>query len=448
MATQRWVAISHLRAHMIERWYVFLFLGARTSASSYPHSGTRLERVTDFTGHAPGGREYRRLLIGLFFGGVATFAQLYATQAVLPAIARDVPTTPSAAALTVSASTLGLAVAVIPWSIVADRFGRVPAMTIGLIAATILGGVTPLAHDLGILLALRLLEGVALGAVPAVALAYLSEEIDARYVAAAAGSYIAGTTVGGLSGRVVSGWVAEAVGWRWGVASVVLLCVISAVLFLTLVPASRGFVPGRLRATPGPSVRRRLWFTLRSPVQLALYAQGFLLMGAFVAVYNYLGFHLIAPPFSLAPAVVTPLFLAYLAGTLSSPRAGALAVRHGRLPVLLVCSTVMAAGAALMFVPAVVSVVVGLVAFTAGFFGAHAVASGWTPVAAHPEARAQASSLYYLGYYAGSSLFGWALGVVFGTAGWGWFLGAVMAMCALAMALAVGALRPWSSPAR
>jgi carbonic anhydrase/acetyltransferase-like protein (isoleucine patch superfamily) len=27
MATQRWVAISHLRAHMIERWYVFLFLG-------------------------------------------------------------------------------------------------------------------------------------------------------------------------------------------------------------------------------------------------------------------------------------------------------------------------------------------------------------------------------------------------------------------------------------
>jgi predicted MFS family arabinose efflux permease len=404
--------------------------------------------VTDFIGHVPGGREYRRLLIGLFFGGVATFAQLYATQAVLPAIAADVPTTPSAAALTVSASTLGLAVAVIPWSIVADRVGRVPAMTIGLIAATIFGAVTPLAHDLGLLLTLRLLEGVALGAVPAVALAYLSEEVDARYVAAAAGSYIAGTTVGGLSGRVVSGWVAEAIGWRWGVASVVLFCVIAAILFLTLVPASRGFVPGRLRTTPGPSVRRRLWINLRSPAQLALYAQGFLLMGAFVAVYNYLGFHLIAPPFALAPTVVTLLFLAYLAGTVSSPRAGALAVRYGRLPVLLVCSVVMATGAALMFVPAVITVVVGLVAFTAGFFGAHAVASGWTPVAAHPEARAQASSLYYLGYYAGSSLFGWALGIVFGAAGWPWFLGAVLAMCVLAMALALWALRPASSPSQ
>ncbi len=400
--------------------------------------------MSDFSGHLPGSRAYRRLLIGLFFGGVATFAQLYATQAVLPVIAADVGASPSGAALTVSASTLGLAVAVIPWSIVADRVGRVPAMAIGLIVATLLGGITPFAHDLGILLALRLLEGAALGAVPAVALAYLSEEVDARHVAAAAGSYIAGTTVGGLTGRVVSGWVAELAGWRWGVASVVLLCVVAAVLFLALVPAARGFVPGRFRSTPGPSVRRRLWLNLRSPVQLALYAQGFLLMGAFVAVYNYLGFHLSEPPFSLPPVVITLLFLAYLAGTVSSPRAGALAVRHGRLPVLLACAVVMTGGVALMFVPATAAAVVGLVAFTAGFFGAHAVASGWTPVAADPRARAQASSLYYLGYYAGSSVFGWALGLVFGAAGWGWFLGAVLAMCVVAMGLAFAALRPVS----
>ncbi|MGN7188226.1 MFS transporter [Microbacterium enclense] len=400
--------------------------------------------MSDFSGHLPGSRAYRRLLIGLFFGGVATFAQLYATQAVLPVIAADVGAPPSGAALTVSASTLGLAVAVIPWSIVADRVGRVPAMAIGLIVATLLGGITPFAHDLGILLALRLLEGAALGAVPAVALAYLSEEVDARHVAAAAGSYIAGTTVGGLTGRVVSGWVAELAGWRWGVASVVFVCVVATVLFLALVPAARGFVPGRLQSAPGPSVRRRLWLNLRSPVQLALYAQGFLLMGAFVAVYNYLGFHLSEPPFSLPPVVITLLFLAYLAGTVSSPRAGALAIRHGRLPVLLACAGVMTGGVALMFVPATAAAVVGLVAFTAGFFGAHAVASGWTPVAADPRARAQASSLYYLGYYAGSSVFGWALGLVFGAAGWGWFLGAVLAMCVVAMGLAFAALRPVS----
>jgi len=404
--------------------------------------------VSDFSGHVPGSREYRRLLVGLFFGGVATFAQLYATQAVLPAVAEDLGSGPANVALTVSASTLGLATAVIPWSLLADRIGRVPVMAMGLIAATLLGACTPLAHDIVVLLGLRLLEGAALGAVPAVALAYLSEEIAPRHVAAAAGSYIAGTTVGGLTGRIVAGWIGEIAGWRWGVASVVLLCVVAASLFVALVPAARGFVPGRARSERGPSVRGRIMANLRSPVQLALYAQGFLLMGAFVAVYNYLGFHLAGAPFFLTPAVVTLLFLAYLAGAASSPRAGALAVRHGRLPVLGASIGVMAGGAALMFVPILPVVLVGLLAFTAGFFGAHAVASGWTPVAAAPDARAQASSLYYLGYYAGSSVFGWLLGVVFVRAGWGTFVATVLVMCALALTVAISILRSPSAAGR
>jgi len=397
--------------------------------------------MSDFSGHVPGSREYRRLLIGLFFGGVATFAQLYATQAVLPAIASDTGAGPAGAALTVSASTLGLAVTVIPWSLVADRMGRVPVMAVGLIAATVLGTATPFATDISVLLILRLLEGAALGAVPAVALAYLSEEIAPRHVAAAAGAYIAGTTVGGLSGRVFAGWVGELAGWRWGVASVVLLCVVAAVMFMALVPRARGFVPGRARPEKGPSIRRRVGANLRSRTQLALYAQGFLLMGAFVAVYNYLGFHLTAAPFFLAPAVVTLLFLAYLAGTVSSPQAGALAVRYGRLSVLRGSTCVMAGGVVLMFVPTVGTVIIGLLAFTAGFFGAHAVASGWTPVAADPDTRAQGSSLYYLGYYAGSSIFGWALGLVFASAGWVPFLLLVVAMCAAALLLASLVLR-------
>ncbi len=379
--------------------------------------------------------------MGLFFGGVATFAQLYATQAVLPQLASDLRIDPATAALTVSASTLGLAVAVLPWSVVADRVGRVPAMAFGVISATVLGATAPLASDVAVLLTLRLLEGLALGAIPAVALAYLSEEVDVRHVAAAAGSYIAGTTVGGLSGRLVSGPIGEVAGWRWGVASVILLCAVSAVIFLTLVPRARGFVPGRTRTMPGPTVVARVMVNLRAPVQLTLYAQGFLLMGAFVAVYNYLGFHLTAPPFSLAPAVVTLLFIAYLAGTVSSPRAGALAVRIGRYPVLVGSIVITAAGAALMSVPVTVVVVVGLVVFTAGFFAAHAVASGWTPVAAEPQARAQASSLYYLGYYGGSSLFGWLLGLIFTGSGWVWFMVTVIGMCAVAGALARAALR-------
>lgn len=398
-----------------------------------------------FSGHAPGSREYRRLIVGLFFAGIATFAQLYSAQAVLPQISDELAVSPATAALTVSATTLGLALAVIPWSIVADRIGRVPAMATGVLTATVFGLSAPLSGEIVVLLALRFAEGVALGAVPAVALAYLSEEVDARHAAAAAGSYIAGTTVGGLLGRIGSGIVGEVGGWRAGILSVALMCAVAAVLFLWLTPRARGFVPGRLRADRGPGILERLRGPLRSPLQWALYAQGFLLMGAFVAVYNYLGFHLSAEPFGLPVWVVTLLFLAYLAGTVSSPWAGTLASRIGRFPVLLGSIGVMAVGAGLLLAPLTAVVLPGLVLFTAGFFGAHAIASGWTPVAAGPASRAQASSLYYFAYYAGSSLFGWMLGLVFGGASWGWFVAVILAMCAVAALAAVSALRGASS---
>ena len=394
-----------------------------------------------FSGHAPGSREYRRLIIGLFFAGIATFAQLYSAQAVLPQISADLSVGPATAALSVSAATLGLALAVIPWSVVADRVGRVPAMATGVLTATVIGLVAPLSGEITVLLALRFAEGVALGAVPAVALAYLSEEVEGRYAATAAGSYIAGTTVGGLLGRIVSGIVGEVGGWQAGILSVAAFCAAAAVLFLWLTPRARGFVPGRLRADRGPGILERLRAPLRSPLQWALYAQGFLLMGAFVAVYNYLGFHLSAEPFDLPSWLVTLLFLAYLAGTVSSPWVGGLASRIGRFPVLLGSIGVMVIGAGLLLVPVAAVVLLGLLLFTAGFFGAHAVASGWTPVAAGPASRAQASSLYYFAYYAGSSLFGWALGLVFGGVSWSWFVAAVVAMCAAAAVAAWSALR-------
>lgn len=393
-----------------------------------------------FTGHAPGSPLYRRLIAGLFFAGIATFAQLYSTQAVLPQIAADLTISPATAALTVSATTLGLAAAVIPWSIVADRIGRIPAMAIGVIAATVLGLCAPLSGEIGLFLVLRVAEGVALGAVPAVALAYLSEEVRPRYAAAAAGSYIAGTTVGGLLGRIVAGVVGEFSGWRIGIWTVATVCALAAVLFLVLIPRAQGFVPRRFDEQ-GPGIIARLTASLRSPQLLALYAQGFLLMGAFVAVYNYLGFHLSEPPFHLPVWLVTLLFLAYLAGTFSSPWAGSLASRFGRYPVLLVAILATACGALLMLVPSTPLVLGGLLLFTAGFFAAHAVASGWTPVAATAQTRAQASSLYYFGYYAGSSLFGWALGLVFGATSWTWFVLLIVVMCAVSAAIAMLGLR-------
>ncbi|WP_376766142.1 MFS transporter [Arthrobacter mobilis] len=366
-------------------------------------------------GHPKGSKAYRNLLLALLFGGLATFAQLYSVQAVLPGIARDFGVSAADAALSVSAATLGLALAVIPWSWVADRAGRKRAMTWAIAAAVAFGLLLPLAPGFGSMLAVRFAEGAALGGIPGIALVYLNEEVQKLHAAVAAGTYVAGTTIGGLAGRLVAGPVAGVLDWRAGVLAVSMAAAAAAALFVWLAPAPRGFRP--VARGQGPGLAALLLANLRPPRLLGLYAQGFLLMGGFVAVYNYLGFRLEAPPFSLPASLVSLLFLAYLAGTVSSRLGGGLTVRFGRLPVLLASLPVILAGLAATLAPALPVVLAGLVVFTAGFFAAHSVASGWTPRLAE-QGRAQASSLYNFFYYAGSSLLGWAGGLFFGAAGW------------------------------
>ncbi|KPN16553.1 MFS transporter [Arthrobacter sp. Edens01] len=399
-------------------------------------SGPPVAEAVEFSGHRRGSPGYRGVLVGLAAAGMATFAQLYSVQGLLPQLAGDFGVSAATAALSVSAATLGLAVAVIPWSAAADRFGRLPVMRTAIIAAVILGLLVPLATDFSVLLALRFAEGAALGGIPAVALAYLSEEVSPAHAAVAAGTYVSGTTVGGLAGRILAAPLGEYSNWRIGVAAVSLLAAVAAVVFMLSAPKQRGYVPQR-RADGGASLAARLAGNLRSGRQLVLYAQAFLLMGGFVAVYNYLGFRLELAPFNLPQSLASSLFLAYLAGTWSSRIAGRAAGRvpGGRRTVLLAGTGVMAAGLALTLLQSLPAVIIGLVVFTGGFFGAHAVASGWVPVMA-AGGRAQASSLYNLAYYAGSSLLGWLAGFFFQGAGWPGLAGFVLVLLAAAAGLA------------
>ena len=371
----------------------------------------------------------------LFCAGIATFAQLYAPQAVLPEIATGLNVSAASAALVVSAATIGLAIGVIPWSAVADRIGRVRAMSIALAGATTLGLLSPFAPSFDLLLLGRILQGLMLGGVPAIAIAYLSEEVHAQHAASAAGTYIAGTSVGGLTGRLIAGPVSEVTSWHIGVLCVSVLCALAAVLFVVLAPRARHALP-----SGGVGMASLIGVNLRSRRQLALYAQGFLLMGGFVALYNYLGFRLRAAPFHLSQSLVSLVFIAYLAGTWSSPRAGALASRYGRRPVLLASIAIMASGVALTLTGNLVVILAGLIIATGGFFGAHAVASGWTAQAAS-TGTSQASSLYNCFYYAGSSLFGWLGGVFFARAGWSGTAVMTIVLALIAASLAAAVLR-------
>lgn len=383
----------------------------------------------EWEGHPCGSREYKRLVAALLFAGIATFAQLYSVQGILPLIASGLEITPSQSSLAVGLATVGVAVSVLPWSVVADRIGRVKAMSISIVVATILGLVVPLSSSLPVLLSIRFFEGAALGGLPAIAIAYLSEEVHRNHTALAAATYVSGTTLGGLLGRIVAGPVAEVTNWRIGTLTVSILAAVAATLFLILAPAPRRFRAGD---SAGPSLGTRLWANLKEPGMLVLYAQAFLLMGGFVAIYNFLGFRLEGSGFGLPQSLISLIFLAYLSGTVSSRVAGQLAVRHGRVGVLAGSTLLMIAGVGLTISSNLIVILVGLVILTIGFFAAHAIASGWTGQRA-TVGRAQATSLYNLFYYGGSSVVGWLGGVVYQQFGW-------TAMALFVMGLALLAL--------
>lgn len=382
-------------------------------------------------GHYPGSRDYSRILVALLAAGVATFAQLYSPQGILPLISRDFAVSPSSAGLMISVATLGVVVGLLPWSWAADRFGRVRTMTISLVTAGVFALLLPLSPSFEVLIGIRFVEGAALAGLPAIAIAYLHDEVSPRFTAIAAGTYISGTSIGGLLGRLLAVPVTELYGWRWGVASVAAVSIASAAVFILVIPPARGFL-----RTSGAGAALGLVTLLRNGGLLILFAQGFLLMGAFISVYNYLGFRLEAPPFLLAPVLSSLLFLAYLSGTVSSRLVGRLVLRRGRRAALLAALLLMLGGAALTLAPVLLVIVGGLVLLTAGFFAGHSVASEWVGRAA-TTGRAQASSLYNMAYYAGSSAFGWLSGLAFGALGWSGTIAVVLGLCVAAAALAL-----------
>ncbi|MGV9282480.1 MFS transporter [Streptomyces sp. NPDC003730] len=362
----------------------------------------------------PGGPGYRRMSFALFLAGVATFALLYSTQALLPLISGDLGVTASDASWTVAAATGGLAVFVLPMSALSERFGRRTVMTASLAVAVTVGLLVPFAPSLPALVALRAVQGAALAGLPASATAYLAEEVRPRALVTAIGLFVAGNSVGGMSGRVITGWAAQEWGWRVAVGAIGLVAVACAVAFRLLLPAPKHFTPGSLR----PRVLvRTVRDHLADPLLRRLYAIGALFMTVFGGVYTVIGYRLTQAPFSLPQGLIGSIFLVYLVGTVSASTAGRLVGRLGRRGALYLGAGTTAAGLLLSLAPSLPLVLLGLVLITAGFFAGHAVASSAVGKTAR-HGRAQASALYQSAYYVGSSAGSTVGAVAFHSGGW------------------------------
>ncbi|OXY86461.1 MFS transporter [Streptomyces sp. 2R] len=362
----------------------------------------------------PGRPGYRKMSFALFAAGVAAFALLYSPQALLPAISASYGVSAGQASWTVSAATGALALCVLPLSALSERFGRRQMMTASLTVAVLVGMLVPFAPSIGWLIALRAIQGAALAGLPASAMAYLAEEVRPKALIAAIGLFVAGNSIGGMSGRILTGWVAQAWGWRAALAAVGLLAVACAVAFHFLIPRARNFTPGTLNPK---ALAKTVATHLGNPLLVRLYAIGALFMTVFGAVYTVIGYRLVDEPFSLPQGIVGSIFLVYLVGTVSSAAAGRLVARLGRRGALYLAVSTTTAGLLLSLADQLASVLLGLVLITAGFFAGHAVASSSVSRTA-TTGRAQASALYQSAYYLGSSAGGTLGAVAFHAGGW------------------------------
>jgi YNFM family putative membrane transporter len=389
------------------------------------------ERRGVWGGAARPTQSFFRTNLALFSAGLATFALMYAVQPLMPVFSTAFHVSPAASSLTLSLTTLPLALSMLGASALADRHGRKPVMVASLLASATLSTACAAAPGLPALLVLRALMGISLGGLPSIAMTYVAEEMAPAAVGLAMGLFIGGSAIGGMSGRLLAGLLAAHVNWRVALAAIGGEGFTCALLLARFLPAGRVTTRQSIALR---SLGRAAAGHLRTPIMRRLFGQGFLLMGSFVTIYNYVAYRLLAPPYALNPDHVSLIFSVYLVGVVTSSVMGHAALRRGRRRILLLNIALMLAGVALTLPAWLPALVLGIAIFTAGFFGAHSVASAWVGAAARQD-RAQASALYLLAYYIGGSLAGTLAGLLWPHAGWPAIAAFVAAMLTLAAIL-------------
>ena len=376
----------------------------------------------------------QRVAIGALAVGVAVMSGIYAPQPLLAEIAREFSRSAFEANLVVSTTTLGIALGVFPMAAMAARFGRGRSVAAGLALATLLTALTATVSGWEMLVVIRFLAGIASSAVLVAAIAWTTAVVDRAAAARVAAMYVAGTTAGGILGRVLSGVVADAFGWRWGLLAVDAALLGAAVVGLALI--ARAARRPALHASPAsPPVA----FGSR-PLRWRLYALGGLGTAVFVGLFNALTFRMTEPPFSLSLTAVSLLFLTYLAGTFSSMRTGAIIERIGARGAAALGAVLALVGVLITLASNLWAVIAGLLVLAAGFFVVHATASGLVPRLI--DTPTTGSAWYTLFYYGGSSVGALAMGLAWDIARWPAVVVLAVLLCLSSIAIA------WSLPSR
>ncbi|WP_245587943.1 MFS transporter [Carnimonas nigrificans] len=395
------------------------------------------DEVAALTGRGPryiekGSREYRFTMLALFSAGFATFALLYCVQPLMPILSSAFAINAAQSSLVLSVATATLALGLLITGSLSDALGRKNIMSLALVSAAIFTLLTALMPSWPLILLSRALVGLSLSGLAAVAMTYLSEELSPRALGVSMGIYISGNAIGGMSGRVISGVLVDFLPWRVVMLILGGMALLAALAFLRWLPASRNF-EARPFSLRGLLSGTRLHF--KDPGLPWLFLEGFLLMGAFVTMFNYIGYRLLDAPYFYSQALVGLISVVYLCGIYSSAWGGAMADKHGHRNVFWGFVLLLVAGALLTLFNAIVLIVAGIALLTFGFFAAHSTASSWVGRRAS-VARGQAASLYLFFYYLGSSVAGTSGGMFWHMAGWPGVVGFIVLLLVAALAIA------------
>ncbi|QIQ41619.1 MAG: MFS transporter [Buchnera aphidicola (Aphis urticata)] len=347
-------------------------------------------------------KQFNKIILCLFLGGFSSFSILYCVQSILPIFSKQFCLTAAESSVSLSATTATMAIGTLFTGILSDVIGRKLIMSISLLIASILTMICSFVDNWNMIIVLRALIGLSLSGVVAIAITYIVEEIHAHSLSFCIGLYISGNTIGGCFGRIISSVIAEYFSWNTSLLTIGLFSLISSFLFLYFLPSSKNFYPIPVNYKKFLS---NFYLHLKNPILLILFMIGFLLMGSFITIFNYIGYRLILKPFLFSASSIGLLSIIYLTGVYSSPKAGILINKYNKVNILITSLLLMILGLLITQFNQIITIIAGLIIFSGGFFASHSIASSW--VSAYAKfAKVQATSLYLFFYYLGSSIFG------------------------------------------
>jgi len=370
----------------------------------------------------------RHLAVGL--AGSCAFINLYSPQSILPLLSGEFGATAAQVSTIITVSTLAVAVTAPFTGAVADVLGRkrviVAAMFV-LVAPTMM---VAFSESLNALIFWRAVQGLVLPPIFAVTVAYIGDEWPREEATTAAGIYSSGSSLGGFSGRLVTGFLADLIGWRSGFMALAGIAFAGAIAVAFLLPPERKFVRSEGLLASG----KQMLAHMRNKQLLATYAVGFGVLFNFIATFTYISFHLAAAPYNLSASWLGALFVVYLTGSVLTPLTGWAVGRFGRRRFMVRVIALWGLGIALTLAPSLPVIIAGLALCAGCGLICQAVSTGYVAITAK-VGRSSAVGLYVTSFYGGGS-FGAALGGVAWTYGaWPACVVLVAAMLAILAAI-------------